>query len=151
VSNLEPPDGPDDLEIERLRQELAAVERVAELRSELEAARAELVELGGSLEAEAPEEAVPEPDGVRAEEEVLEEEVLEEEVPEEEEEPPGVPPQTVPSTKGLVRALGHSDLSYRGTIAMPWGVHDGLKPSASGLYTPCASRVAPFCSQGKAL
>jgi hypothetical protein len=52
VSNLEPPDGPDDLEIERLREELAAVERAAELRSELEAARAELVELGGSLEAE---------------------------------------------------------------------------------------------------
>ena len=41
MSNLEPPDGPDDLEIEQLRQELAAVERVAELRSELEAARAE--------------------------------------------------------------------------------------------------------------
>ena len=80
MSNLEPPDGPDDLEIERLRQELAAVERVAELRSELEAARAELVELGGSVEAEAPEEEVPEEEA--PEEEAPEEEVPEEEVPE---------------------------------------------------------------------
>jgi hypothetical protein len=56
-----------------------------------------------------------------------------------------VPPQTVPLTKPLVRALGHSGMSYRGPIAMPRGVHDGLKPSASGLYTPYSQRVAPSC------
>ena len=80
MGNLEPPDNSDDLEIERLRQELAAVERIAELRSELEAARAELGELGGSLEAEAPEEEVPEA-------EAPEEEVPEAEAPEGEEGP----------------------------------------------------------------